>query len=46
MIPDVDRLANHACSIAKQYDVIVGMSGRDFKDIHAKIIQKLQLTHA
>lgn len=42
MIPDIDELAAEAITLAKDGDVIVGMSGRDFLGVHTKILQLLE----
>ncbi|MBM4388806.1 MAG: hypothetical protein FJ088_13780, partial [Deltaproteobacteria bacterium] len=40
-IPDVDVLASQAASTARSGDIILAMSGRDFKGVHGKILEKL-----
>jgi UDP-N-acetylmuramate: L-alanyl-gamma-D-glutamyl-meso-diaminopimelate ligase len=41
MIPDIDDLASAAAALAKPGDIIVGMSGRNFHNVHDKVLAKL-----
>ena len=42
MIPDIDALAAEAARLAKPGDVILGMSGRDFQGVHARVLAALK----
>jgi UDP-N-acetylmuramate: L-alanyl-gamma-D-glutamyl-meso-diaminopimelate ligase len=42
MIPDIDALANEAAQVALPGDVVLGMSGRDFQGIHARVLTALR----
>lgn len=41
MIPDIDDLATEAARMARPGDVVLGMSGRDFHGIHARVLARL-----
>lgn len=42
MIPDIEDLAREAASRARPGDVVLGMSGRDFQGVHARVLEALQ----